>query len=113
MSKLGLFHGDRQHLWFLRALADYLVSLPTQLEAIHDEIDDSVVNELVSVCPLHLGPMSMSGLVCLASLWRQKLAYPYDAIVRALRASHVSNEIKVAYQLVVDHRLFLANGSAS
>jgi len=80
----------RNHPWFTRDLPDYLESLPMQSDPIPDDIDESIVAEL-----------------------SKKISYPREAILRALKDKRESNEVKVAYQLVVDHRQLLANARQS
>ncbi|KAI9288619.1 kinase-like domain-containing protein [Umbelopsis sp. AD052] len=69
----------RQNPWFNVGLPEYLQPLPDTAETLSQEIDESVLSEL-----------------------SKKMGYSRETIYKALSEPD-NNQIKVAYQLVVDH----------
>ncbi|RIB06014.1 kinase-like domain-containing protein [Gigaspora rosea] len=79
----------RQTSWFNVGLPDYLKPLPDSEEVFFDEIDDSIVSEI-----------------------HKKMGFSKDTIYQALQEIE-NNQIKVAYQLVVDHKRMITAGRIS
>ncbi|KAI8099229.1 kinase-like domain-containing protein [Halteromyces radiatus] len=73
----------RQNPWFNTNLPDYLRPLPQTEEELYQSIDETVVEEL-----------------------HKKMGYTSEAIHRALNDTE-NNPLKVAYQLVLDHKRML------
>lgn len=72
-------HEIRQNPWFNVGLPEYLRPLPDTAETLTQEIDESILSEL-----------------------SKKMGYSRETIYKALSEPD-NNQIKVAYQLVVDH----------
>ncbi|KAF0504801.1 Pkinase-domain-containing protein [Gigaspora margarita] len=79
----------RQTSWFNVGLPDYLKPLPDSEEVFFDEIDDSIVSEI-----------------------HKKMGFSKDTIYQALQEIE-NNQIKVAYQLVVDNKRMITAGRIS
>ncbi|CAG8714578.1 17074_t:CDS:10, partial [Dentiscutata erythropus] len=79
----------RQTSWFNIGLPDYLKPLPDSEEVFFDEIDDSIVSEI-----------------------HKKMGFSKNTIYQALQEIE-NNQIKVAYQLVVDNKRMITAGRIS
>ncbi|CAG8650278.1 9992_t:CDS:10, partial [Racocetra persica] len=79
----------RQTSWFNVGLPDYLKPLPDNDEVSFGEIDDNIVSEI-----------------------HKKMGFSKDTIYKALQEIE-NNQIKVAYQLVVDHKRMINAGRMS
>ncbi|CAG8603545.1 8816_t:CDS:10 [Funneliformis caledonium] len=82
-------HDIRQNPWFNIGLPDYLKPLPESEEDPFAEIDNNIVTEL-----------------------HKKMGFSRNTIYQALQESE-NNQIKVAYQLVVDHKRMICAGRIS
>lgn len=74
----------RQLDWFKKGLPDYLQPLPEQEQIPEGDVDESIVSEIM-----------------------KKMGFSRETVVVALKEKE-NNQIKVAYELVLDHRRMLA-----
>ncbi|KAJ3180846.1 Protein kinase [Gaertneriomyces sp. JEL0708] len=70
--------------WFKKGLPDYLQPLPEKLTSFPQEVDETVVSDIAT-----------------------KMGHSVETVRKALKETE-NNQIKVAYELVLDHRRILA-----
>ncbi|CDH54751.1 snf1-like protein kinase ssp2 [Lichtheimia corymbifera JMRC:FSU:9682] len=79
----------RQNPWFNKNLPEYLMPLPDTEDELCRPVDDAIAHEL-----------------------SKKMGYPEDKVQKALHAPE-NNHIKVAYQLVIDHKRMLKESDSN
>ncbi|CDS06508.1 Putative Related to SNF1-carbon cataboliteFT derepressing ser/thr protein kinase [Lichtheimia ramosa] len=79
----------RQNPWFNKNLPEYLMPLPDTEDDLCRPVDDAIAHEL-----------------------SKKMGYPEDKVQKALHAPE-NNHIKVAYQLVLDHKRMLKESDSN
>lgn len=92
----------RQNPWFNKNLPEYLMPLPDTEDDLCRPVDDAIAHELSKVKHGYNGVDEQSELTCCI----KKMGYPEDKVQKALHAPE-NNHIKVAYQLVLDHKRML------
>lgn len=93
----------RQNPWFNKNLPEYLMPLPDTEDELCRPVDDAIAHELSKVSK----DKTIRGIQWTDQPIRvKKMGYPEDKVQKALHAPE-NNHIKVAYQLVIDHKRML------